>query len=107
MIISSSRQLYQTSIINNFYSAETVNENFSVYSTFIHLLETSRKFPEWCSNKKALEVADNQLILSPVRSVYSKCVTHESHLSVLKRIWEELKTPALQSCCVKALVQKQ
>lgn len=32
MIISQSRQLYQTSIINNFYSAETVNEKiFSIF----------------------------------------------------------------------------
>lgn len=87
-IISQRRKLYQTSITNNFYSSENVNEKFSAYSTFIRLLETNRKFPEWCSNKKALEVADNPLILSPVRSVYSERVTHESHLSVLKRIWE-------------------
>lgn len=66
-------------------------KKFSVYSTFIHLLETNRKFPEWCSSNKALEVADNQLILSPVRSVYSECVTHESYLSVLKIIWEATK----------------
>lgn len=87
-IITQRRKLCQTSIINNFYSSETVNEKFSANSTFIHLLETNRKFPEQCSNKNALEVADNQLILNPVRSVYSDCVTHESHLSVLKRIWE-------------------
>lgn len=74
----------------------------SIFSKLIERFHSN----EWCSNKKVLEVADSRLTLSPVRSVYRACVTHESHLSLFKRILgtsKDTSSPKLlhQSICSK------
>lgn len=80
-----------------------------VPSMFQQLIESFYS-NEWCSNKKVLEIADNWLTLSPVRSVYGEYVTHESHLSIFKRIWgtsEDTSSPKLLHQIISSKMQNR